>query len=478
MENLVGRDTEKGLLINALDSNEAELVAMLGRRRVGKTFLIRQVYKDNMVFEFSGVHEATLRRQLINFSQTMKAATQSTVDITPPSTWIEALHSLQQYLVPLLSNRKCVIFFDEFPWIHTPKSGFLQAFDHFWNSWASQQPNLVVVICGSAASWMIHNVVNNRGGLHNRITRKIRLMPFNLAEVEEYLRSRAINLDHYQTLQLYMAIGGIPHYLKDIKPGESAAQIIDRICFTKDGLLKGEFKNLYQSLFNKADNHIAIIKALAKTGKGLTRKDIIATCKLSSGGTATKLLEELVESGFITPYIPFGKTFRDNIYKLTDEYSLFYLKFMEKARTTGAGTWLKISATPSWKSWSGFAFEGLCLKHAQQIKKSLGISGVLTEESGWRSVAADGEQGTQIDLLIDRRDHCINICEMKFNESDYTIDKSYAEYLRQKVQVFKERTKTRKTLLLTLITTYPVKPNSYFTGLVQNTVEMQALFQK
>ena len=431
-----------------------------------------------MVFEFSGVHEATLRRQLINFSQTMKAATQSTVDITPPSTWIEALHSLQQYLVPLLSNRKCVIFFDEFPWIHTPKSGFLQAFDHFWNSWASQQPNLVVVICGSAASWMIHNVVNNRGGLHNRITRKIRLMPFNLAEVEEYLRSRAINLDHYQTLQLYMAIGGIPHYLKDIKPGESAAQIIDRICFTKDGLLKGEFKNLYQSLFNKADNHIAIIKALAKTGKGLTRKDIIATCKLSSGGTATKLLEELVESGFITPYIPFGKTFRDNIYKLTDEYSLFYLKFMEKARTTGAGTWLKISATPSWKSWSGFAFEGLCLKHAQQIKKSLGISGVLTEESGWRSVAADGEQGTQIDLLIDRRDHCINLCEMKFNESDFTIDKSYAEYLRQKVQVFKERTKTRKTLLMTLITTYPVKPNSYFTGLVQNTVEMQALFQK
>ncbi len=478
MENLIGRDTEKGLLIKALDSPEAELVAMLGRRRVGKTFLIRQVYKDNMVFEFSGVHEATLRRQLLNFSQTMKAATQSAVDITPPSTWIEALNSLQQYLAPVLSNRKCVIFFDEFPWIHTPKSGFLQAFDHFWNSWASRQPNLVVVICGSAASWMIHNVVNNRGGLHNRITRKIRLMPFNLAEVEEYLRSRAINLDHYQILQLYMAIGGIPHYLKDIKPGESAAQIIDRICFTKDGLLKGEFKNLYQSLFDKADNHIAIIKALAKTGKGLTRKEIITTCKLSSGGTATKLLEELVESGFITPYIPFGKTFRDNIYKLTDEYSLFYLKFMEKARTTGAGTWLKISATPSWKSWSGFAFEGLCLKHAQQIKKSLGISGVLTEESGWRSVAANGEQGIQIDLLIDRRDHCINICEMKFNESDFAIDKPFAEYLRQKVQVFKERTKTRKTLLLTLITTYAVKPNSYFTGLVQNTVEMQALFQK
>ena len=478
MENLIGRDTEKRLLIKALDSPEAELVAMLGRRRVGKTFLIRQVYKHNMVFEFSGVHEATLRRQLLNFSQTMKAATQSAVDITPPSTWIEALHSLQQYLTPILSDKKCVIFFDEFPWIHTPKSGFLQAFDHFWNSWASRQPNLVVVICGSAASWMIHNVVNNRGGLHNRITRKIRLMPFNLAEVEEYLRSRAINLDHYQILQLYMAIGGIPHYLKDIKPGESAAQIIDRICFTKDGLLNGEFKNLYQSLFDKADNHIAIIKALAKTSKGLTRKEIIATCELSSGGTATKLLEELVESGFITPYIPFGKTFRDNIYKLTDEYSLFYLKFMEKARTTGVGTWLKLSATPSWKSWSGFAFEGLCLKHAQQIKKSLGISGVLTEESGWRSVAANGEQGTQIDLLIDRRDHCINICEMKFNESDFAIDKSYAEYLRQKVQVFKERTKTRKTLLLTLITTYSVKPNSYFTGLVQNTVEMQALFQK
>lgn len=476
MEKLIGREGEKKLLLDALQSSDAELIAVYGRRRVGKTFLIRSVYENKLLFELSGVHNASLKQQLQNFSLALKKAVGAAAHLAAPDNWIEAFHVMQERLTQKLQKEKSVIFFDEFPWIHTAKSGFLTAFEHFWNTWASKQKNLVVVICGSAASWMIQNIVNNKGGLHNRISQKIRLLPFTLRETESYLKSRKVNLDRYQILQLYMAVGGIPQYLKAIKPGESASQNIDRLCFTKDGILKGEFNNLYQSLFDNAESHIAVIRALAGKGKGLTRTEIIDTCGLSSGGTATKLLEELVESGFITPYIPFDKKVKENIYKLSDEYSLFYLKFMEKARSTGVGTWFRLANTSSWKSWSGFAFESICLKHVSQIKKGLGIAGVLTEESAWRYFPDKSEQGTQIDLLIDRSDYCINICEMKYSQSEFTIDKSYADDLRKKPIVFREKVKTRKTLFLTMITTYGVKRNSYYTELIQNEVTMDALF--
>ncbi|MEP7143042.1 MAG: ATP-binding protein [Ferruginibacter sp.] len=477
MVKLVGREPEKEILSRMLDSPEAELIAVFGRRRVGKTFLIRSVFEKRMLFEFTGIHNASLNEQLQNFSLALKEATGIALQLAAPVNWIDAFYYLQTHLTSKLNSQKSVIFFDEFPWIHTPKSGFLAAFEHFWNTWACRQKNIVVVICGSAAAWMIRNIVNNKGGLHNRISQKIRLLPFNLRETADYLKARRVNLDQYQVLQLYMAIGGIPQYLKDIMPGESAAQAIDRLCFTKDGKLKGEFITLYQSLFDNADNHIAVIRALANKARGLNRNEIIAACGLSSGGTATRLLEELAESGFITPYIPFDKNVKESIYKLSDEYSLFYLKFMERTRSTGADTWLKITQGASWKSWSGFAFEGICLKHSGQIKKALSIGGVQTEESVWRYTPGKNERGAQIDLLIDRKDHSINICEMKYSVSTFTIDKAYAGELQNKINVFREKTKTKKTLFLTMITTFGVKENIHSTGLVQKEIMMEELFK-
>lgn len=478
MEKLIGREAERKILNAALASREAELIAVYGRRRVGKTFLIRTVYKDRMVFEISGIHQAKLSEQLENFSLALQKASRNTILPAIPNNWIKAFDALQQYLITRLSKEKSVVFFDEFPWLHTQKSGFLQAFEHFWNTWASRQGNLVVVICGSAASWMIENIVNNKGGLHNRISRQIRLLPFNLGETESYLKSRSVNLDKYQVLQLYMTMGGIPQYLKGVQSGESAAQNIDRLCFVKDGSLKGEFKNLYRSLFDNAQNHEAVVRALAKKKQGLTRNEIITACNLSSGGTTTKLLSELEESGFITQYIPFDKTAKDSIYKLFDEYSLFYLKFIESAKATGAGTWLRLSAGSSYISWGGFAFEAICQKHVLQIKRALEIGGVLVETSVWRYMPKKGEQGAQIDLLLDRQDLCINVCEMKFSLSEFVIDKKYASELENKLKVFRENTKTKKTLFLTMITTYGVKKNDYHTSLVQNEMKMDALFKE
>jgi AAA+ ATPase superfamily predicted ATPase len=475
MELLIGRTAETKVLSEALVSNSAELIAVFGRRRVGKTFLIRSVYRKQLVFEISGAHDASTSQQLLNFSMAMAEALATQLPLAVPKGWAEAFSQLKEYLVPILKKRKAVVFFDEFPWLSSHKSGFLPAFEYFWNQWASQQPNLIVAICGSAATWMIKKVVNTKGGLHNRLTRKIRLLPFTLHETAHYLQSRSIQLDRYQILNIYMAMGGVPHYLKELRKGESATQAIDRLCFTKDGLLSTEFSNLYRSLFENADRHISVVRALADKSSGLTRKEIIAECGLQSGGTTSLLLEELVESGFISPHLPFKKNANENIYKLSDEFSLFHLKFIEHSRANGAGTWLKKSSTPSWKSWSGYAFEGICLKHANNIKHALGISGVFTEASAWRYASKKGK-GAQIDLLLDRQDNVISICEMKFSIGKFTIDKAYAAALQNKLDVFREESKTKKALFLVMVTTYGVKENSYTIGLVQNEITMDDLF--
>jgi len=417
-----------------------------------------------------------MKDQLLQFSKSLQKATSSTLSLTPPKSWIEAFQALEQFLDKLPKRKKLVIFLDEFPWLDSRKSGFLSAFEHFWNSWASRQVHLLFVVCGSAASWMIRNIVNNKGGLHHRITQKMRLLPFTLAETETYLKSKASNLDRYQILQLYMALGGIPQYLNNIQKGDSASQVIEKTCFKKDGLLNGEFENIYTSLFEKAENHLKTVRALAAIPRGLTRQEIIEKCGLTSGGRATVMLDELEQSGFIKSSNPYDKETKDAIYRLIDEFSLFYLKFMDKADV--ATNWARLSEGPSYKIWSGMAFESVCLKHIEQIKIGLALSGKLTQEASWRYVPPKGakENGAQIDLLIDRDDHSINICEIKFYTGELTISKAYAGELQQKLDVFRVKTKSKKTLFLTLITTYGVKDNSYSNRLVKKSLTMDVLF--
>jgi len=476
MEKLIGRQEEQKLLQEAMAAKGSELIALFGRRRVGKTFLIRQCLGHSLAFEMSGTQDANLAAQLENFKKTIGKAIGNDNIYQIPVKWADAFDQLSHYLTPKLATERCVVFLDEFPWLNTPKSGFLSSFDHWWNSWGTKQRNLVVVICGSAASWMIRHVVNNKGGLHNRLTRMIRLLPFNLKETEEYLQARKVNLDRYQILQLYMVMGGIPHYLKEIKKGESATQAIDRVCFTKDGLLTSEFNNLYHSLFDDAIRHLAIVRVLAKNNAGMTRNEIIEKTDLTSGGTITELLEELIESGFVRDWKPYDKKSKDTIYKLDDEFTHFHLKFMANIRSSGNGVWQSFSSGQSWKSWSGVAFERVCLKHIPQLKKELGISGVYTEESAWRYLSGN-EKGAQIDLLLDRRDKVINLCEMKYSESEFTIDKTYATTLENKRDVFRSQTKTKKSIFLTFVTTFGITNNEYAKRLIQNSITMNAMFQ-
>ena len=459
-------------------SSDPELVAIYGRRRVGKTFLVREHFAGDLCFELTGMHGVTLKDQLRNFSEALGTALALGIRPEAPRDWIEAFASLRAMVERLPKRtRKRVIFLDELPWLASRRSGFLSAFEHFWNSWASKRTNLVVVVCGSAASWMIEELLRARGGLHNRVTRHLRLEPFTLAETRAFLVARRVDLEDYQVLELYMALGGVPHYLKEIERGESPAQCIDRVCFAKEGLLRGEFSNVYASLFDDAERHELVIRALATRRKGMTRSDLLDATKLRSGGWTTSVLEELEASGFVMRTTQFGAAKKDVVYRLADEHSLFHLSWIEKHRGRAEGTWLRLRGSPAWRAWSGYSFEGICLKHVEGLRWALGIGAVHTEESTWHHHAeGDDELGAQIDLVIDRKDGCINLCEMKFSEDSFVIDKAYARKLIDKREVFRRVTKTRKTLFTTFVTSHGVASNKHRLAVVDAAVTMEALF--
>jgi hypothetical protein len=474
---LIGRQLEQAILQKALLSNEPEMVAVIGRRRVGKTFLVRSTYAGKISFEITGIQNGSKLEQLQHFTDRINYYAKPVFPFQAPKSWLEAFQMLTIFLEKWGNGEKPVVFFDEFPWLATGRnSDFLKAFGLFWNSWASQN-NIVVVICGSAASWMISNVVRNKGGLHNRITRRINLQPFNLYETEQFLRSRSIQLDRYHILQIYMAMGGIPHYLKEVEAGKTATQNIDQICFSPQGFLREEFSELYLALFDHAENHIQIVRALAATWQGMTRKDIIAQAGLADGGNTTRILEELANSGFIMAFYAFGKKKKELRYRLTDEYSLFYLQFIEEKRGEGAGTWERLAQTQAWKSWSGYAFESVCLKHIPAIKKALGISGIYTEASAFYLKKSDFGRGIQIDLLIDRNDQAINLFEIKFYHSPFALSKDQAEEIRVKKAIFKSATTTTKQLFFTLLTTFPLVPNEHSLSVVDSILDMNCLFE-
>ncbi len=472
---MIGREDEKVIFNKALNSNNAELIPVIGRRRVGKTYLIREFFKGKIDFELVGLKDAKTSQQLRNFSFSLLNSTNKKELLQEPADWLDAFHQLIKALENKKGKKRKVVFFDELPWLATHRSGFMTGFNYFWNSYASTQ-NIIVIICGSAASWMIKNVINNKGGLHNRVTRSIFLKPFTLSETKDFFKSKKINLDHYQIIQLYMVMGGIPHYLNQVELGKSAVQNIDSICFKNNGFLRNEFDNLYKALFRFPDRYEMVIKALATKWKGLTREEITAHIKLTKGGGITSILIQLEQSGFITSYYPFAKKKKGKLYRLTDYYSLFYLKFIEGSKPKNNGYWHTLSQTQSWKSWSGYAFENLCLQHTNKIKEALGIHGIFSEDYSFISKPTKTHKGAQIDLLIDRSDQTINMCEIKFYNDKVILTSAIASNIRNKKSVFKQVTKTRKHIFTTLISTYGLQPNKHSVGLIDNSITIDDLF--
>jgi len=475
---IIGRSAEQRELKRLLESSESEFVVVYGRRRVGKTYLVREYLGKSIVFSLTGLgadmrgESSGFADQLKNFDDAVRKGFGKGRE--PVNTWFEAMNLLRDELekIPCRKNGKRVVFIDEMPWLDTPKSKFVSALEHFWNSWAAAQPDIMLIVCGSATAWIMKNLLKNRQGLHNRVTSRIFLSPFTLRECEEYLNARGFRYQRKQIVDLYMVFGGVPFYLRQLQKGLSVAQNIDRLCFGNAAPLAYEFEELYHSLFRSPEKHILIARTLSAKRKGLTREEILSQTNLPAGGTLTKALTDLRQSGFVEKYCDFTKSDKGHYYKIIDPFTLFSLRFIDGGKNK-AGYWIARTGSPARNAWSGFSFELVCLLHREQIKAGLGIAGVATEEFAWRSRAA--EPGAQVDLVIKRRDRTINLCEMKYSDGQYRLSKEEAERIINKREAFVYETQTKYDIQVTMVTAYGVKPGIY-SDVYQSEVTIESLF--
>jgi len=468
---MIGRKEEQALLRSLAHSGEAEFVVVYGRRRVGKTWLVRETFEDDFLFGYTGINNVGRAQELAEFTKALRRQGLS-LD-TEPRTWFDAFDGLRTLVEQANKDKPIVIFLDELPWMDNRKSEFIPAFEHFWNGWASGMKSLTLVTCGSAASWISKKIFRNKGGLYNRVTRSIKLLPFTLAECREYFDSRGIVMNLHDMIESYMIFGGIPYYLKMIEQRYSLALNVDALCFAEAAPLRGEFDTLFSSLFGDSVKYVEVVEALCGKNKGMDREAIAKAVRFGNGGNLTRILHELEECGFIRRYRPYGREKNGSLYQLVDPFTLFHLNFIRQVHSENY--WSSFTDNSRHRAWSGYAFEQVCLAHIRQIRQALGILGVLTDVSGWRSRNPD-EGGAQVDLVIERNDNVINLCEMKYADSPFVIDKKNDLELRNKVGAFQRETRTRKAVHLTMVTPYGVKHNSY-SGVFQSEVTMEDLFK-
>lgn len=477
---MIGRTEEKAFLQSLLDEEEPQFIAVFGRRRIGKTYLVRESFDYHFTFEHTGISNASIvgksfkEAQLDKFAESLANAG---VECGKLTSWEEAFQGLKK-VIEKSTERKKIIFIDELSWMDTKNSGLISALESFWNGWATarRQKDIVLIVCASATYWMIDNIVNAKGGLHNRLTGQIFLQPFTLRECEQYLESKKILFSRHQILQCYMIMGGVPYYWSLLQKGKSLPQNIDRLFFSENAPLKNEYDNLYAALFQKPGKYLEIVEALSTVGRGMSREEISRKTGIALSGDFSKKLTELENCGFIRKYVPYGCKKKNALYQLIDNFTLFYYKFMRQ-NVFDENFWENRLNSPSVHAWSGIAFERVCLEHVKEIKKALGISGVETTVNAWQcSKNLDqGIFGSQIDLLIVRKDQVINVCEMKYAEAEYKVDEAFDRSMRHKISDLLTVTATKYAVYPTLITTYGVMETSY-AGNLQAVITSDELF--
>lgn len=489
MKKIIGREKELQELEEAYQSNKAEFIAMYGRRRVGKTYLITNSFssrEDTLFFHISGTKDGTMAKQIRNFTDEigdkfLKPGTR----LESPKTWRDALRLLTEYIKDY-PGKKIVLFFDEFPWLVSKRSGLMNTFEFHWNRHWSLDDRIKLIICGSSSGWILENIINAQGGLYNRVTRRIHLEPFNLYETKKYLSYLSVSLQDRDIANLYMVLGGIPFYLSQVKPGMSAIQNIETLAFGKGSFLMTEFANLYATLFGKDSGHTELARIIAKHRYGIGQKKLVEESKrFKQGGRISTLLKDLEQAGFISRFTPFGSKRKGVFYKMEDEYSLFYFNWIEPIKNTllaesmRKGYWEHELKSPRWNTWSGYAFEALCIKHLSQISEALGLS-VTAKPNTWRYVPKKNslDRGAQIDLLFDRDDNSITLCEIKYTRDPFILDKSQMQKLWNQIDVFKKQTKTQKNIFISFISAQGIKKTVYSEEFVHQVVTLEDLFKK
>lgn len=485
---IIGRQKEKAKLNSIYESTESEFVALYGRRRVGKTYLIKTLFnkKQCTYFQLNGEKKGSLPQQLSNFSHTItEVFYDKHIALEAPKTWHAALQQLTSILKEKAMHQKIVLFFDELPWLASPKSNFLSALDYFWNRFWVDMPNLKLIVCGSAASWMIKNIIRNKGGLHNRLTARIRLEPFNLKETKQFLETKYATISNDQLLQVYSIMGGIPYYLKQLEPGISIKQNIDKLIFSDDGSLFNEFEELFTSLFTSANAYEEIVSVLCQSPKGLSRQALLSKLKLSAdGGNFDQKLQALIEAGFVMEFGAYSNTRKQANYRIIDEYSHFYLKWVLpqkktiKRLTTLSEHWRTATQASSYNAWKGNLFETICYKHLLPICKAANIKQIKAV-GDWSFIPTNKSKqlGTQIDLVFDRNDDAISICEIKCTNKSFSITKKYAADLRNKLKIFREQTQTTKQIIFIFISVNGLKENAYSKELVNWDIDLNDIIK-
>lgn len=474
---VIGREQEKLGFKKLLQSAQPEFAVIYGRRRVGKTYLVREFFSEQIVFDFTGSYETETAIQINDFYTELKRIWASAEAAKTPQNWSEAFQLLTDYLLTFKGKpEKIVVFIDELPWLDRTGAGFVSALGYFWNQHGSRMNNLILITCGSAASWILRKLLNDKGGLHNRVTKRIELKPFTLKETEAFCVFKNLKFTRYQIAQLYMVMGGIPYYWQAIEQGKSVQQVIDQLCFEQNGLLAIEFKPLFQSLFKNAENHIQIIETLTKYPYGLTRYQLVEYSKVGNGGSFSRILEQLIDCGFVKALNPFGKKNKDTVFRIIDFYSIFYLRFIKGNVSDRTNVWQNLSNGATYQSWMGYAFENICLTHLKSIHEALGIGGIYTQVSSFYFKGNDMLPGTQIDLVIDRNDGIINLCEAKFTNAEFVLSKEYTANLRRKRSVFQQVTNTKKSVTTILLTSYPAIQNKYYSEEIHSEISLDRLF--
>ncbi len=469
-KNIAGRKHEIQVLSDALNSHRSELIAVYGRRRIGKTYLIREYFNKKIVFSFTGLSTGKRPEQIKNFILKLNEVTNKFTGQKQPADWLEAFSLLKAFLKDIKeTKKKKVIFIDEFPWVDSHKSGFLAAFENFWNDYCTTRRDLVVVVCGSAASYMIKRIINNSKGLSKRITQTIKLKPFNLKETKAFFKYKGILMEEYEILKIYMALGGVAEYLEHVKAGDSAVTSIERLCFKPSAYLENEYNEVFRSLFNEGSYHQKIMNTLAgNRKKGISRDEILAKLNISSGGRFSDSLEELIQSGFVLKYDAYKNNSKSTLYRVFDEFCLFYLQFMLPNK---GAKWGQIFQKQEYKTWCGYAYETICLKHSEKIKQALRCDQIESKNYSWYNSDA------QVDLVIDRADDIVNLCEIKFYSDEFSIDAGYLQKLRKKESQFRLTTGTKKSIYTIIISTWGLNPNQYSQAIVTKSLTMKCLFE-
>ena len=494
---MIGRKKEIKLLNEICDLEESSLVAIYGRRRIGKTYLVNHMFKkyrqDCLFFEFTGAYDGDKRGQIDNFIDQVYEwfYVEPSFEI---KSWSDAFRFLKRTIDKEIkkrdSNEKVIVFLDEVPWIdRSNKGGFLSALGYFWNTWCEPRENVVLILCGSNSSWIRDKILKNaRGSLYQRVTHQISMYPFDLKETKAYLlEQKGFMIDNKTVTDIYMIFGGVAKYLSFLNPNESSAENIDRVFFSIHGSMYREYDELFSSLFaDKSDYYKSVIELLCTRRSGFSLSDISKAFNEKLGGKLRLAIAELEECGFIKGLSKYGNSVRGVNYMIVDPYILFHHKWIKGFSRNDIATlpnnyWLHKSSSQSYAVWSGYAFEIVVMVNIRLYLNAIGRLGFFSGVYHWQHMAkSEDEQGAQIDMVVNYGNNIFDILECKYYNSEYVISKEYAKNIKNKLSMFKKYglySKQKSELRLVFLTSYGVKMNAEAHSLNISRVCLDDLFE-